>query len=142
MRVCVREQERERHTQADRQRKRVCVSEYERDFHFDVIRSAVTEREREKGRITGRECVCVCVRACVVRMQCVCQITRAALGLPLCSVCVRMQEQYSDTECCVKIQGQQYIEGVNILMSCMARCVSFAKEPYKRDNILQKRPVI
>jgi len=31
---------------------------------------------------------------------------------------------------------------ISALISCMARCVSFAKEPYKRDNILQKRPVI
>jgi len=65
-------------------------------------------------------CVCVCVCVCVCMCLCVC-------------VCVCM---------CVVCNCKRHDMGWLWLVGSIKLYVSFAKEPCKRDNILQKRPRI
>ena len=84
-------------------------------------------------------CVCVCIYACVCARACEC----ACACVCVC-VCVLLQTPRAllqtprallQTHTCT-CMGWLHVAGSFKLQ------VSFATEPYKRDNILQKRPII
>jgi len=78
-------------------------------------------------------CVCARARVCV----CVCVWERERVWVCVCVwvyMCVRMHRVVNNNASCV--MGWLWLVGSIKLQ------VSFAKEPYKRDYILQKRPVL
>jgi len=86
--------------------------------------------------VAGNVCVCVC------RMECVCVHTSPGMcvrdatlsGVPECvaDMCIAVCVCVLYCVCMVWLR----------LVGSLKSLVSFAKEPYKRDNILQKRPII
>ena len=79
-----------------------------------------------------RVCVCVCVYVCV----CMCMYMYVCVCVCVL-VCVR--------ECvlmCADFGVGAAAMGWLWLVGSIKLYVSFAKEPYKRDDILQKRPII
>jgi len=74
-------------------------------------------------------CVCSCVCMCVYVCVCACVSVRVCVCVCVCScVCVFL---------CVCVRFCVVIRSLSLDFQ-----VSFAKEPYKRDYILQKRPII
>ena len=64
------------------------------------------------------QCVCVCVRACV------------CVSVLICKGVYKEDTPREGTMGWLRLVGSLKLQ------------VSFAKEPYKRDDILQKRPII
>jgi len=81
-------------------------------------------------------CVCVCIYVCICVCTCVCACVCVSISYSMfvsvsfsVSVSVGMR---------VRIPSMGWLR----LVGSLKLQVSFAKEPYKRDGILQKRPVI
>jgi len=74
-------------------------------------------------------CVCVCVRVCACVRACVC-------------VCVRERAREREGECVFYHCQSARDTGWLRLVGSLKLYVSFAKEPYKRDYILQERLII
>ena len=83
---------------------------------------------RLMSRCTLQGCVCVCVCACVRVCVCACMCVRVRVCT---SVCVYVSDSVLET-------GMGWLR----LVGSLKLNVSFARETYKRDYILQKRPTI
>jgi len=88
-------------------------------------------------------CVCVCVCLCVCVCVCVCVFTcvcvRVCVYVRVC-VCVCLPAQI-----CLRTRPATSTESplaVQRAAVCHSLLLSFTKESYKRDYILQKRPII
>jgi len=86
-----------------------------------------------------RVCLCVCVSVClcicVSAYFCVCVSMRMCVSVCMCPcVYARVSEWL--------LGGQHAPMGWLCIVGSIKLWVSFAKEPYKRDYILQKRPII
>jgi len=80
-------------------------------------------------------CLCVCVSVYHVTEYCLC-VCGSVSSVCLC-VCISGGSEFSVC-LCVCISRMGWLRFV----SSLKLQVSFAKEPYKRDDILQKRPII
>jgi len=89
--------------------------------------------------------VCVCVSDCVCLLVCVCMSARvcmcACTYAQICTYICLCRRVYGElipaiNSVCVRLMGCLRLVGSFKL------CVFFAKESYKRDDILQKRPMI
>jgi len=82
-------------------------------------------------------CVCVCVRVCV----CVCVFVCVCV-YNLAAISVAREDAYVH---CLLFMCNVCVYYLVLMRGIVTVChyeVSFAKEPYKRDDILRKRPAI
>jgi len=112
------------------------------------------------------ECMCVCVCICVYVYVCVCVYVSACVQMRTC-VCVGVSVSMS-VQMCISAYAYVWVERMCVCACALVRVrarvcvcelagvsigwlrfvgslklqVSFAKEPYKRDSILQKRRII
>ena len=90
-------------------------------------------------------CVCACVRVFGVLCACVCACVRVfgVLCACVCAVCVYIvalpRVPHTMT---TQLTSENTYMGWLRLVGSLKLKVSVAKVPYKRDDILQKRPVI
>jgi len=104
----------------------------------NLVCTCVRERERLRACVCVSVCVCarvwtyVCLPDRRRERECVCLLERVCVNVCLC-VCTYMYVTWR-----LEASHMGWLQ----LVGSIKLYVSFTKEPYKRDAILQKRPII